>query len=308
VKLALSLLALGISCLLFVGEASAQVSTIDKPAISVERLWISPGPGGFIGGEGGQLLGAGQWSFSALASLMADPIVLSDVQSGEVVSEPVALRLGYELALARAVNSRLQLGVALPVVAAQEGDRLRGIGLSEESLAPVALADLRLHAKLRMQPDPGAALAYGVSLYLGLPTGDEDNFAGEEATVLSWTLVVSYRHLGWRVAANLGLRIRTEEVVLLSPARPHGNEVIATAAAEYSLPPQWNVPLGFIAELTKVRGDAGGASPGEVRLGLVAHLLAHARLKFVAGGGYTPDEVGAPAWRVALLFERTTPD
>ncbi len=293
-------------CTFLLREASAQVSTIDEPAISIERLWLSPGPGGFVGAEGGELLAPGQWSLAVLATLMSNPVVLVDIRTGEVASEPVGLRLGYELAVARSVNSRLQLGLGFPVVAGQDGDRLARIGLSEETLAPLAFGDMRLHAKLRMQPDARAALAYGVSLYVSLPTGDEGNFAGERGSVLSWTMLASYRWAGWRVAANLGLRLRTEEVILLSPARPHGNEVIATVAAEYALPPEWGIPLGVLAELSQVEGDGGGASPGEVRGGVVAHLLRHARLKLIAGGGYTPNEVGAPAWRVALIFERTT--
>jgi hypothetical protein len=292
---------------LLLREASAQVTTFDEPAISVERLWLSPGPGGFVGAEGGELLAPGEWSLAVLASLMSDPVVLADIRTGEAVSAPVHLRLGYEIAVARSVNSRLQMGLAIPLVAAQEGDRLSGIGLSDQSLAPVAFSDIRLHAKLRLQPKAKAPLAYGVSLYLALPTGDADHFAGERGAVVSWSMVASYRRAGWRVAGNLGLRLRTEEVVLLSPARPHGNEVIATVAAEYMLPPQWGIPLGVLAELSQVEGDGGGASPGEVRGGVIAHLLHHARLKLIGGGGYTPNEVGAPAWRVALIFERTTP-
>jgi hypothetical protein len=293
---------------LFLREASAQISTIDEPAISVERLWLSPGPGGFVGGEGGEILAPGQWSLAVLASLMSDPIVLVDIRTDEVVSAPVHLRLGYELAVARSVNSRLQMGLAIPLVAAQEGERLSGIGLSEESLAAVAFSDIRLHAKLRLQPEARAPLSYGLSLYLALPTGDDAHFAGERGAVLSWTMVASYRRAGWRIAGNLGLRLRTQEVILLSPARPHGNEVIATVAAEYGLPARWGVPLGVLAELSQVEGDSGGASPGEVRGGVVAHLWRHARLKLIAGGGYTPNEVGAPAWRMAMIFERTTPD
>ncbi len=306
-KTPVSLAVVLLASALFVGRAQAQVSDIAEPGFSVERLWLAPGTGGFLAAQSARLLQPGQWSIAVLGSLMKDPIVLSDLQSGEAVSKPVERRLGYELAIARSVNSRLQMGVAIPVVAAQHGDRLRGIGLSEEALEPLALADIRLHAKLRLQPDARAPFAYGLDMHVALPTGDEENFAGERGAVLSWTMIASYRVGAWRMAGNMAFRMRTQEVILLSPARPHGNEVIVTVAGEYSLPPSWDVPLGVLAEITQVSGDGGGASPGEVRGGIVAHLLRHARLKFVGGAGYTPDEVGAPAWRLAVLFERTTP-
>lgn len=285
-------------------EAGAQITTIDQPAISIERLWLPPGPGAFIGAQDGQILEPGSWSVSVLGSLMSRPILLSDLQTGEEVSVPVELRLGYEVAVARGMTPRLQLGLALPVVAAQDGDRLAGIGLSESPLQAMALSDLRLHGKLRLQPEEAAAFAYGVSMHLAVPSGNQNHFAGERGAVLSWMLIASYQGQGWRVAGNLALRLRTEEVVLLSPARPHGNEVIGSLAAEWALPASWEIPLGSVAELSSVQGDGGGASPAEIRGGLVAHLLPHVRLKAIIGTGLTADEVGAPAWRFAMVFER----
>jgi hypothetical protein len=289
------------------GDAEAQITTIDQPAISIERLWLAPGAGAFIGAQDAQILEPGSWSVAALGSLMSRPILFSDLRTGEEVSVPVKLRLGYELAVARGMTPRLQLGLAIPVVAAQDGDRLGGIGLSESALAAMAFSDVRVHGKLRLQPDAAAPFAYGVSMHLALPTGNQNHFAGERGTVVSWMLISSYQGQGWRVAANLALRLRTEEVVLLSPARPHGNEVIGSLAAEWALPASWEIPLGTLAEIVSVQGDGGGASPGELRAGLVAHLLPHARLKVIGGAGYTSDEVGAPAWRFAMVFERTSP-
>lgn len=283
--------------------AHAQRTDFDQPAISLERLWLEPGPGSFVAAQDTRQLEPGAWSLTLLASMMKEPIVFSDLQTGELESVPVRLRLGYEMAVARGISERLQLGLGIPVIAAQDGERLQGIGLSEEPLDPVAFGDLRLHGKLRLQPDQSKSYGYGVAFHLALPTGDQDNFAGERGPVLAWTLLAAYRGQGWRVAANLGLRLRTDEVVLLSPARAHGNELIATVAGEYALPASWDLPLAAIGELSKVRGDASGPSPGETRAGIVAYLLPRARLKLVAGGGFTPAEVGAPAWRVAAMFE-----
>ena len=258
-----------------------------------------PGVGGFVGGQDAQTLEPGSWSYSVLASLMKRPIVLTDLRSGEVVSAPIGRRLGYELAVARGISPRLQLGLALPM-AFQDGERLRGIGLSEEFLAPAVLSDLRVHAKLRLQPDAAAALGYGVAMHLGLPTGNERHFAGERGAVLGWMLVAGYRGQSFRVAGNLGLRLRTKEVVLLSPASPHGNELVGTLAGEYILP-SWGRPLGLLAEMAQVYGDDSGPSPGELRAGLLAHLRS-AQIKAILGIGTTPSQVGSPKWRLALVY------
>jgi hypothetical protein len=234
---------------------------------------------------------------------MRRPIVLRDIMSGQEATTPVDVRLGYELAYARGVSARWQLGCALPVVAAQDGDRLQGIGLDESSLQPVALGDLRLHAKMRLSPSADTPWGYGMAFALTVPTGDEDDFAGEAGAVVAWTMVAGYRGDGWRVAGNLGVRLRTEEVVLLSPARPHGNELVATVAAEGELPARYDMPLGAVLEATRVMGDRGGPSPGELRGGVVVLAAEHTHLKLTLGAGLTPDEVGAPEWRAAAVLE-----
>ncbi len=281
-------------------DARAQVSTNDQPAIDLERFWLEPGPGGFLSGADASVLAVGAMHVSAAATLMNRPIVLEKLQGRDEVSVPVRIRLGYEVAVARGISRRLQLGAAVPVVAAQDGDRLQGIGLSEKSLAPVALGDARLHGKLRLQEDRSSPLGYGVAFHVRLPTGDEDNFAGESGLVLAWSLLADYHGAQWRVAANLGIRLRTKEVVLLSPARAHSNEILMTAAGEYRM---LRAPIGAVVELCKVQGDGDGPSPGEARLGLAAYILPRATLKVAASRGTTPGEVGSPDWRAIVVFD-----
>ena len=280
-------------------KARAQVSNIATPAIGLDRFWLEPGPGGFLAGTDASVLEPGSMHGALMASLMSRPIVLTQLQGGEEASVPVRLRLGYELAVARGITRRLQLGLAVPVIAAQDGDRLQGIDLSEKSLDPVAMGDVRLHAKFRLQEQPDAKLGYGLVMNLRLPTGNENHFAGEAGLVVGWSLLADYRWRNLRMAANLGLRLRTKEVILLSPARAHANELLATVAAEYRLP---TVPVGAVLEYAKVRGDGRGPSPAELRAGLIAYVLPRATLKVATARGTTPGEVGSPAWRVMMVF------
>lgn len=285
------------------GPAAAQPATDNSTSFSVERFAPAPGPNGFLAVEDGDVMTSGEYSVGLAASLMSRPIVFRDINSGDEELVPVDLRFGFELGAAIGLGARYQLGIAYPF-AVQSGDRLQGIGLSDEELDGFAGGDPRLHAKLRLAGKPGElGRAIGMSIALTLPWGDSDHFAGERGVVVAWHLIGSWRSRRFGVAANLGPRIRSSEVVLLSPARPHGNEITASVAAEAVIPFLPHDYLTALAEYSYVRGDSTadgvrGQSPGEARLG--ARLRLPSALSFTAafGFGTTPDDVGSPAWRI----------
>ncbi|MCB9571972.1 MAG: hypothetical protein H6709_07750 [Kofleriaceae bacterium] len=291
--------------------AHAQQAVGDRPAVSVERF--TPAPGHTFAGvvEDPDVLPRLRWTAALWSTLSARPIVLRDVVTGEDATVPVAWRLGFEAQAAIGLGDRYQLGVAVPW-AAQDGDRLQGTGLGDAALKRLVLGDVRLHGRVRVTGAPGdrglgAALAGAVVL----PTGDDDQFAGEAGPVVEWKLALGWRDDRVALAGNLGVRLRTEEVVLLSPARPHGNEIAGGLAGEVALP--WlgrAVGLGgpgarawAVGEVVGVVGDsigagARGASPGEVRGGLRLAVADGWAVTLIAGAGVTPDDVGSPAWRL----------
>src|SRR5688572_28218254 len=115
---------------------------------------------------------------------MARPIVFRDVATGEEATVPVAWRLGFEAHGAIGLGTRYQLGLAIPW-AAQRGDRLRGTGLGEQPLQSLVLGDLRVHARARIAGAPGArGLGAALAAALVLPTGGDNDFAGEAGAVL----------------------------------------------------------------------------------------------------------------------------
>jgi hypothetical protein len=288
--------------------AAAQVTAHAKPAFSVERLTPAPGAITFLGVEEADVLPDGRWAI-ALTTWRADrPIVLRDLDSGDVAIAPVRARWGQELAIARGLGARYQLGLAVPI-ALQWGARLQGIGLSDQELQHLVLGDIRVHARARLVGGAGdAGLAVALAAALAIPTGDDGDFAGEETWSGSAGLRVGWRGRALELTGGLGLRLRGEEVVLLSPARPHGHELLLSAGVA--------LPLGGLgaalgapdrawafAELEHAIGDdsgkgASGPSPGEWRLGLRAQVQHCWSAALAAGGGYTPDEIGSPRWRV----------
>jgi hypothetical protein len=291
--------------------AAAQTSAGAETAFSVERLMPPPGRAPFLGGDDGDLLPRGALAFSATASLASRPLLLRRVDDGSEASEPVRLRFGLDLGAAIGLGRRYQLGAALPLVL-QSGDRLQGIGLDERGLDRAALGDLRLQGKVRLVGRPGDdGLAAAVALTVGLPTGDDGDFAGEKGVTVGWSLLGSWRRGGLAAAIELGPRFRGDEVVFLTPSRPHGNELVGGLAAAARLPLPWRAAaLSVVAEYAAVRGDATtgdnrGPSPQEARLGLRLALPCGWSVTAAAGAGTTPDEVGSPEWRAILALGHT---
>jgi hypothetical protein len=254
--------------------AAAQIAPASKPAFSVERFTPVPGSALWIGVEDADVPAAGRWVVTGSTWIASRPIVLRALSTGAEASEPVRLRWGQEVAIARGLGARYLVGLAVPA-ALQWGDRLAGIGLSEASLQRAVLGDLRLHGRARIVGAPGeTGLAAAVAAALTLPTGDDGDFAGEAGAVLAWGLRAGYRTADVAITGGAGLRLRTEEVVLLSPARPHGNELTAS--------------LGVAARLAPLGRQFGAGdralAPGRGRGG-ARRRRRHRRARPVAGRG-----------------------
>ncbi|MBK9037151.1 MAG: hypothetical protein IPL61_38890 [Myxococcales bacterium] len=307
-RTAIATSAIGLALAIASGVAHAQVAVASKPAFSVERFMPAPGSALWIGLEDPDVPAAGRWVVTGSTWIASRPIVLRSLATGAEERAPVRLRWGQELAIARGLGGRYLVGLALPT-ALQWGDRLTGIGLSETPLQRAVAGDVRLHGRARIVGEPGAlGLAAGVAVALTIPTGDDGDFAGEAGPVLAWGLRAGYRTPRFALTGGAGLRLRTEEVVLLSPARPHGNELVGSlgAAARFgALGRQFGGAdrAWVLAELEAALGDdagtgARGPSPAEARLGLrvdVAHCWSVA---VAAGGGLTSAEIGSPGYRL----------
>ena len=287
-----------------VRSAHAQVPVGEGPAFSVERFTPAPGRGGFGVVEDPDVLPRWKWAAAVWTSVMARPIVLRDVMTGEEATVPVAWRVGFEASGAIGLGPRYQVGMAIPW-AVQGGDRLQGTGIDARELQGVVLGDVRLHGKARIAGVPGQrGMAAGLAGGLTLPTGDDGDFAGEAGVVVDWRLLIGWRGSGAAIAGNLGVRLRSQEVVLLSPARPHGNEITTGIAGEVRLP-EVGVRSAAVGEAVWVIGDsidagARGPSPGEIRAGVRLSVAQEWSVTLLGGAGVTPDDVGSPRWRVAI--------
>ncbi len=295
-----------IAAVVLCGAANTAAAQIENStAFSVERFTPAPGQGGLLGTEEAEVLPHLWAAFGIASSLMSRPIVLERVGTRDEVLAPVDTRLSAELSAAVGLAERYQVGLALPVVLGQSGDRLMGIGFDESELDSFAAGDVRIHGKAQLAgagTTPGARAAVVTSI--SFPTGNQNHFAGEAGEVLSFGIVGGYRGQWWRVGGHLGARFRSREVTLFTPSRPHGNELAASVAVAVTID-----PVDVIAEYASVFGvcrdkqPGGGCaieghSPAEARLGARISIARSWTALVGAGVGTTPDDVGSPAWRL----------
>ena len=307
--------ALAVLCVSASARADDPVPAVGaQPSFTIERLTPASGTSLFYQVEDAEILPRGGQAFGATLSTIFQPLVVyaitdaRPIREGEILSEPVAWRSTLDLSVARGVGRRLQLALGLPVVVAQGGDRLQGLGLGGEaersSLATTTIGDLRVGGKLRVVGVPGGiGTAVAMGVIVTLPTGDEDAFAGEAGAVIEIRLAASTRQQRWAVGANLGARLRTEEARFIDPTLAFGNELVGGVGVTAEVP-ETRRRLWAVGELAAVwgvdeDGSRRGPDPLEVRFG--ARWAATSAWGVGAGVGLglgDREAIGAPPWRL----------
>lgn len=293
--LAKPLLILAVLC----RTAYADTPVLRPEAIEVDREAPPPGRAEF-GFDGGAPVGA--WAASAQLGFVDDPIVL---RSGDRVKYPVAHRETLSLGAAYSVTDSGSLVVDARVpLAHQIGDRLVGLG-DMQRLEHWVLGDLVLGARIRIAS--GERLQTFARFVATLPTGDDDNFAGEARWTYSTALVGRLALPGHVViAATGGILLRGAEVQVGD--RIVGDELVGGVGAAVGVPPiagLWCVPeqLRITGELVGALGDKVGGqrgpSPAEARLGVIGRPLPELAIGVRAGLGLD-DQIGSPRFRALL--------
>lgn len=194
---------------LFCGrEALAQGS---DTSIDVNTYWPAPGPGNYFGVRGSAInphLGVG---FSLDMNYQHRPLVLENSESGDQL-EVVSYQVTADFLWSFGLFNWIQIGLGLPTVLAQDGVGANPI-TGEAELATTAIRDLRIEVKGRfLGRGPNGTTRYGFGLGavagITVPTGDRDNFAGDQNVVGEPIIIADYTHEYFSVAANVGARLR----------------------------------------------------------------------------------------------------
>jgi hypothetical protein len=279
------------------GVARADNVVMRPEAIEVDREVPPPGRVE-MGFDSGAPVGA--WGVGVQLGYLDRPIVLRDAT---ISTEPVRHRETFAIGGALALGDSVVVDARIPM-AHQVGARLQGLG-DDSALQRFVFGDITIGARLRVAGDDHrGAFIRG---QLGLPTGDDFQFAGDARWSGAWLLVGRAELApGVVAAATGGIRIRAAEVQVAD--RLVGDEVLYGAGLAVALPPipgLWCKPeqLRATGEVVGVVGDhvgtLRGPSPAEARFGFVGKPLPELAVGVHAGFGLD-DQIGSPQFRATI--------
>jgi hypothetical protein len=262
-------------------------------AIDLERFTPALDGEGFLGVQGTRTPGRDHMSLGLFGGY-SGTLLQVDRGSGSdaaLVQRRVSGVLSTELGL----GTRVALGMAMPLVLHQSGEKLAS---SDPRLPAFAIADPTVHLRYRFVGDtdeaarrdgPGLALQLSSSL----PAGDVDAFAGEGAVRTHAQLLADMHLLGAGVGASVGFRHRFEGRTLFG-VELH-DELTFGAALKLPIP-----PIYTLAGVIEVRGATDFASRAatavEGELGL-RYSVGSQLVLALAGGAGLSQGVGTPAFR-----------
>lgn len=286
--------------------AVGSVALADTPRTTPEAIEVDrdSAPAGRIGlgFDAGEPLDA--WGVSITAGWIERPIQLGAgaVVGGSPASQPVrrrqTLALGGALALgdSAAIDARLR-------GSHQVGDRLAAAG-DPARLARYVFHDLRLGGRIRVVGNRERAALLRADLTL--PTGNDQQFAGDARWTLAWSLIGRATLSGGvAIAATAGIRLHGAEVIVGD--KLVGDELVVGAGASV---PLTALGLGGVAERVAITagvlgglgddiGVRSGPSPVEAQMGLIVQILPELTLGAQVGVGIV-DEIGAPRLRAVV--------
>ncbi|MFH1436746.1 MAG: OmpA family protein [Pseudomonadota bacterium] len=259
-------------------------------SLDVQNYRPNPGPGNYFGVGGSDVTPHLQVGFALDVNYQHAPLLFKD-DTTEVESEAVSYQATLDFLWSLGLFNILQLGVALPVVVAQDGDGLELIQ-EGETLAMTAIRDLRIQLKGKIL-GKGArggidSKGFGLAIALGLsvPTGDDDNFAGDATvTADAPVIILDWRNDLVRVSLNLGLRWREMSAVgydfKLGHQLLYGVGLAVTPLRQRLL---------VLAEFEGMFGfedlsETINRVPMEARLGIGVAVDKHKDLTLLVGGG-----------------------
>lgn len=242
----------------------------------------APGPAqSFFAVPGPSALEAGRFGASLRSSLLIEPIsgAQPSPAPGGTDTAVVSWLWLQELQVGVGLGKGVDVSLALPVHLPQAGQRLTGAGIGGQ-LAPVALGDLRIGA--------GAAFDLG-SWKLGpratvyLPTGQEQEFAGERLPRADLGLMVALDVEAWHFGGSLFARVR--ETSEIGNTRWASQAALALGA-RHDWTPEWDTGVELVVmptlaeQPTPPNGVAGYMLPAEALIG------AHYRGQHLTLGGF----------------------
>lgn len=268
-------------------------------AIDVDRDTTPPGQAE-LSFDGGAPIGT--WALGATLGFVERPIIFTTADSR---AYPVDYRETLALGGALALGDHLIVDAKLPL-SHQVGTRLRGFGDDDAALDRWVVGDLALGARVRVVQTEHVALFFRGDLTL--PTGDQNDFAGEASWTLSWLGIarVTLPH-AIALAGTAGVLLRADDVEVEDQLV--GDALVWGAGATIGIPPiahlwcdpeQLRAALEFDGEVGDRNVDhSHGPSPAEVKVGVIGRVRPEYAIA-VRVGTHLDDQLGAPLFRATI--------
>lgn len=296
--------ALGADC-----EPSDGLST----CVDSDQLWVRPGNSLFLTGGGSTTTPEGTVAFGLTTSYARRPLVLlaqgAALDPREIFVIDNLVTSTFTLALG--VTERLELLAALPVTFFHDGAGYFAIRGSDAALTRSVLRDPRFGFQYAFLARDRVADASGLSLSarfeLGMPFGDQAQFAGVRGGTFIPAVAASYRLAPFEAKLEAEARIRREESIANII---YGTQLGITAGVSVEVYEPLGVSVAaeaFALPVVVAQGDGASALvPAEwMASARVAPLFA-GDLYFQAGAGtalpFSSSNATAPQLRAALTL------
>jgi outer membrane protein OmpA-like peptidoglycan-associated protein len=224
---------LAIGVLLASSSAVAQNRPADR-SFDLTLFTPEPGPTDYFGVRSTRMSPHRGVGFSLLFDYQDSPLQLVDENEIAEPKDAVAYQATTHFLWSFGFFDRLQLGLAMPVVVAQDGEGVRpllGPADTAPDLASTAIRDIRIDLKGRiLGHDEG--LGVGAAAAVILPSGDEQNFAGEIGVGLAPDLIADLRTSKLRLALNAGARLHSRSSIADVTT---GHELVFGAGGSYQI-------------------------------------------------------------------------
>ncbi len=197
--------------LLFV-SAPAPPARAQLPSVDARTFQPSTDPAASLSVE--PVATAPKWRFGTAAYLHYSyrPVTVRRGETDVVDSRPVEHVMGGDFVANLGLGGP-SVGVALPYVVAQTGDKRLDPRISATDRAPLsAIGDLSLEAKAPFVTYDTAGFALGMRGRLTLPTGERTSFIGSGTTSVELRVLAEYSLLVVSAHASLGYVSRFDQV------------------------------------------------------------------------------------------------
>lgn len=244
----------------------------DSTAIAVQQYEANPGASDIINIQSSLVQKHMEWQLGAHLNVADDVLEIRDPQDN-TLSRIIESQTGVDIIGAIGFKDRYELGVVIPFTAYRthgDSDTLVAVPMD---LSAAALGDIRLVPKVQI-PGMPADFHLALTAMMTLPTGKSDQFYGEGSLTVEPRVLADYQlSTGTRIAANLGIRLRSEKQFL---NLTFGNELTYGLGVRHP----FKIKNQELAGIGTLAGSLGLAQSNAEEL----------PLEFLAGVEYLPTE------------------